>query len=201
MDLSKAREEYAAFEEKVRRTVYLDNMSHQVTASVIKTAMDQFGAVKNVQFIPNYIGPKNMPQCALVEMETEKQAEAVITTLFEYPFMMSGIPRPVRARAAELSMFEDRPAKPGRPKIEVKWLDASDPAFETAKEIKRVVKRHAAEVNYLVEKQLESEEILAKQQAETLKANYKKFEIIDKITSEESARALARRYNLRIGDE
>ena len=54
------REEYAAFEQKVKRTVYVDNLSPQVTETVLQTALDQFGTVKSVQFIPNYITPGNI---------------------------------------------------------------------------------------------------------------------------------------------
>ncbi|KAG4125973.1 hypothetical protein ERO13_D10G129400v2 [Gossypium hirsutum] len=136
--------EYAAFEEKVRRTVYLDNLSPNVTESVVRTALDQYGTVKSVEFIPNYLEPRNMPQCALVEMEKEKQAKVVISTLSEFPFMMSGMPRPVRARAALAEMFGDRPRKPGR-QIRIRWLDTADPDFKVASKLKQLVKRHATE--------------------------------------------------------
>ncbi|KAK7846228.1 hypothetical protein CFP56_008149 [Quercus suber] len=43
MALPSAQADYAAFEEK-------------------------FGNVKSVHFVPNYIEPMNIPQCALVEM-------------------------------------------------------------------------------------------------------------------------------------
>ena len=69
--------EYAAFEEKVRRSVYLDNLSPKVTEPIVNKAISQFGIVKNVQFIPNYL-EKNIPVSALVEMENSSQADAVI---------------------------------------------------------------------------------------------------------------------------
>ncbi|PPD80831.1 hypothetical protein GOBAR_DD22231 [Gossypium barbadense] len=171
--------EYAAFEEKVRRTVYLDNLSPNVTESVVRTALDQYGTVKSVEFIPNYLEPRNMPQCALVEMEKEKQAIVVISTLSEFPFMMSGMPRPIRIR----------------------WLDTADPDFEVASKLKQLVKRHATETAVMLKHQLEKEEKLAKQQGETLKANYKKYEMIDSLMADGAARRLARCYNLRFSDD
>lgn len=141
--------EYAAFLEKVKRTVYLDNLSPQVTEPVIRTALDQFGNVKNVQFIPNYTEFRNIPHCALVEMENSKQAKDVVTSLHEFPFMMSGMPRPVRARAAEVEMFDDRPAKPGQ-RIQFRWLDPNDPDFEVAQRLKRLARKHAAEASFVL---------------------------------------------------
>ncbi|XVE81080.1 hypothetical protein DITRI_Ditri15bG0034500 [Diplodiscus trichospermus] len=197
---SAEREEYAAFEEKVRRTVYIDNLSPHVTESVLRTALDQYGTVKSVQFIPNYLGPQNTPQCALVEMEKEKQAEVVISTISQFPFMMSGMPRPVRASAAKVEMFGDRPRKPGK-QIHFRWLDPADPDFEVASKLKRLVKKHAGETAVMLKHQMDKEEKLAKQQGEALKANYKKYEMIDNLMAEGTARRLARRYNLRVSDD
>ncbi|KAK6255373.1 hypothetical protein QUC31_017043 [Theobroma cacao] len=192
--------EYAAFEEKVRRTVYMDNLSPNVTESVVRTALDQYGTVKSVHFIPNYLEPQNIPQCALVEMETEKQVEVVISTISQFPFMMSGMPRPVRARAAKVEMFSDRPRQPGR-RIHFRWLDPADPDFEVANKLKHLAKRHATETAVMLKHQLEKEEKLAKQQGEALKANYKKYEMIDSLMADGTARRLARRYDLRVSDD
>ncbi|XVF37714.1 hypothetical protein REPUB_Repub20aG0033400 [Reevesia pubescens] len=197
---SAGQDEYAAFEKKVRRTVFMDNLSPHVTESVMRTALDQYGTVKSVQFIPNYLEPQNIPQCALVEMEKEKQAEVVISTISQFPFMMSGMPRPVRARAAVPEMFADRPRKPGR-QIHFRWLDPADPDFEVASKLKRLAKKHAAETAVMLKHQLDKEEKLAKQQGETLKANYKKFEMIDGLLADGTARRLARRYDLRVLDD
>lgn len=145
---STAHADYAAFEDKVRRTVYLDNLSPQVTKSVLKTALDQFGSVQNVQFIPNYIESRTA-RCALVEMKNSKEAKAVISTMSEFPFMMSGMPRPVRARAAEMEMFDDRPSKPGR-KIICRWLDPTDPDYDVAQKLKRLVRQHDAQSAFLL---------------------------------------------------
>lgn len=190
---------YAAFEEKVKQTVFLDNLSPQVTESVLKTALNQFGNVTNVQFVPNYIERKNIPAAALVEMENAKQANQIIAEITNFPFMMSGMPRPVRAHKAEIGMFDDRPKKPGR-RIVARWLDPNDPTFETAKKIKQLTGRHATEASFMLEKQLAEEEKLHKQQTESLKANYKKFDLIDSVQAEGSFRKLESHYKMKLGD-
>ncbi|KAL5781124.1 hypothetical protein ACOSP7_006153 [Xanthoceras sorbifolium] len=195
---STAQTESAAFKEKVRRTVYLDNLSPHVTESVLKTALNQFGTVKSVEFIPNYTESKNIPLCALVEMEHVKQAKAVIAALGEFPFMMSGMPRPVRARPAEVEMFDDRP-KPDRI-IRCCWLNPNDPDFEVAQKLKQMVRQHAAEASFVLKNQLEEEEKLAKQQRDSLKANYKKYELIDGIIGDGTAQRLVRRYGMKVLD-
>ncbi|KAE8076522.1 hypothetical protein FH972_015168 [Carpinus fangiana] len=200
MGSSAAQAEYAAFEEKVKRTVYLDNLSPKVTETVLKMALNQFGTVKSVQFIPNYMEPRNIPRCALVEMENSRQAGAVVSEISQFPFMMSGMPRPVRARPAQVEMFDGHPKKPGR-RIQCRWLEASDPDFKIATEIKRLTWKHAAEVAFLLKQQLQEEEKLASQQQDKLKGNYKKYEMIDSIMTDGTARRLARRYNLHIGDD
>ncbi|KAL2327002.1 hypothetical protein Fmac_020429 [Flemingia macrophylla] len=198
--MGSSEEEYIAFEEKVSRTVYFDNLSPQVTESVIRTALDQFATVKNVKFIPNYIGPSNLPKCALVEFDSTKKAKEIISMVMGYPFMMSGSPRPVRARHAVMEMFDDRPVKPNR-KLMVRWLEPSDPDFQVAKEIKKLTRKHAAEIQFMHKLQLAEEEKLSRQQEDTLKLHYKKFKLIDGIMADKTAHRLARKYNLRVTDE
>ncbi|KAH7521388.1 hypothetical protein FEM48_Zijuj07G0027800 [Ziziphus jujuba var. spinosa] len=195
-----AEAEYAAFEDKVKRTVYIDNLSPQVTESVLQTALNQFGSVKSVQFIPNYLGPSNLAKCALIEMENAKQVEGVILAATESPFMISGMPRPVRARRAEMEMFDERPAKPGR-KIVCSWMKPNDPSFADAMQLKNFAKKSFAEAELLLEKQLQEEEKLAHQQQDTLKTNYKKYEMIDALLADGTARRLARRYNMNVADD
>ncbi|KAJ4723328.1 RNA-binding family protein isoform 1 [Melia azedarach] len=197
---SSTEAEYAAFLEKVRRTVYLDNLSPKVTESVLKTALNQFGSVKNVQFIPNYLESKNIQRFALVEMDDSNQAKAVLSSMGEFPFMMSGMPRPVRARAAEVEMFDDRPIKPGRT-IQCRWLEPDDPDFQVAQKLKRVVRKHAAEASFVLKQQVDQEEKLAKQQADALKQNYKKYELLDGILADGTANRLAWYYGMRNLDD
>jgi hypothetical protein len=135
---------YKEFEEKVKRTVYLDNLSHLATDAVITTALNQFGNVKNVSFLTNYTVPFDIPQSALIEMETEKDAESVVNILDEFPFMLFGMPRPVRAKHATAEMFNDRPWKPGR-KIEFRWVGPTDPDCQNVRKFKLMSKRHELE--------------------------------------------------------
>uniref|UniRef100_A0A2P2JT93 Uncharacterized protein MANES_03G131800 n=1 Tax=Rhizophora mucronata TaxID=61149 RepID=A0A2P2JT93_RHIMU len=195
---SAAEAEYAAFVDKVKRTVYLDNLSPQVTESVVRTALDQFGNVKSVSFIPNYIESGSIPRCALVEMENQKQARAIVSETSQFPFMMSGMPRPIRACPAEAEMFDERPIQPGR-RIHCRWLDPNDPDFEVAKKLKCLVQNHAAEASFLLKQQLDREEKLAKQQAESLKANFKKYEMIEAVIKNKTSGDLARYYSMKDG--
>ncbi|KAI4354436.1 hypothetical protein L6164_003297 [Bauhinia variegata] len=193
-------EEHAAFEERVRRTVYFENLSPVVTEPVLKSALEQFLTVKNVIFIPNYIGPSNCGQCALVELESPKRVREIVSMAKQHPFMISGMPRPVRARQAEPEMFEERPAKPGS-KITCRWLEPGDPDFEVAKELKQLTRKHAAEAAFLAKLQQQEEEKLAKQQTDTLQGHYKKYKMIESIMADGTARRLARRYNFRVSDD
>lgn len=147
--MASADEEYDAFKEKVCRTIYLDNLSHQVTKPVLETAFNQFGTVKDVHFIPAYFTSCNV-NAALVEMENKKQAADIIQEMADSPFMISGMPRPMRAKEAKIEMFDDRPKKP-RQKIVCCWMDPADQNFETAKKIKDLTKKHAAEASFLME--------------------------------------------------
>ncbi|GAU20858.1 hypothetical protein TSUD_120500 [Trifolium subterraneum] len=198
--MESSAEDYAAFEEKVKRTAYFDNMSPQVTESVIRSALDQFAIVKSVKFIPNNIGPNSLPQSALVELDSAKKVKQVIAMMKQYPFMMSGMPRPVRASASVMEMFDDRPIKPNR-RMKCCWLDQTDPYFEVAMELKFVTRKHSAEITKMHELLLKEEEKLATQQAETLKVHYKKFRMIEGIMTDKTAHTLARKYNLAVADE
>lgn len=195
-----AKKAYDEFREKVKRTVFLDTLSPQVTAAVIKTALGQFGETVSVEFLPNYTIPYPIPQCALVEMENAKQARAVIDMMTTYPFLMAGMPRPVRALPAKAEMFSDRPSPPDR-KIKVQWLEKSDPNFEAAKKMKELCKKHTAETLALIKHQLDDEEKLSKQQEETLKANIRKFDSIDNTIQDGTCARLARHYGMNLGAE
>ncbi|PIA43928.1 hypothetical protein AQUCO_01800169v1 [Aquilegia coerulea] len=195
-----AEKEYMEFQERVKRTVYVYDLSPQVTKPVLRTAFGQFGNVTNIHIIPNITDLKNIPQSALVEMETAKQAEKIVAELNDYAFMMSGMPRPVRASAAQAEMFVDHPAKPGR-RIQCQWVDPNDPDFEQAKKLKDLAKTHREEASFLLKAQLEEQENLAKQQREALRANYKKYELMDNLFIDGSLRSIAGRMKLRLTDD
>lgn len=107
-----SNDEYAEFLKRVERNIYVDNISPEVTESVLKAALNQFGNVTAVQFIPAYLQPNGV-HAVLVEMENRKQAEDIMSDMANFPLMIGGMPRPVRAKAATLEMFSDRPRKPG----------------------------------------------------------------------------------------
>lgn len=139
----------AAFPEKVKCTIYIDNLSHQVTKSVLETAFNQFGNVTNVQFIPTHFASCRI-YAALVEMQSVKQADDIVHEMRDSPFMISRMPRPVRAQKARMEMFDDRPKKRDR-NIVCYWMDPSNPKFEAAKTMKNLTRKHAAEAAFLME--------------------------------------------------
>lgn len=198
--LEQARKEFAEFEEKVKRSVLLFNLSPEVTTAVLKMALEQFGNVVNVEFIPNLTIPCDMPQCALVEMEDAEKARKVIKTMKDFPFMISGMPRPVSAHPAKAEMFSDRPAKPGR-KINFRWVDKSKPDFEVGERVKKLCSRHVKESLALTQLQLEEEDKLAKQQEDMVMSNYKKHEMIELLLMDGIAAKLAHRYGIDLSED
>ncbi|KAJ4825696.1 hypothetical protein Tsubulata_001189 [Turnera subulata] len=164
----------------------------------MRTALEQFGTVKNVEFIQDYLVP-NLPGCALVEMESSKAAESVVSTITGCPFMISGMPRPVRAFLAKPGMFDDRPPMPGR-RVTLQWLKPGDPGFEAAKKMKRLVEKHTAQEMKLHKMDAELEENLSKKQAEVLKSVHKKYDSLDGVATDGSARRLAKYYNMKLRD-
>lgn len=199
MGTSTEEKEYSAFQEKVKRTIYVDNLAPSVTDAVMKAAFNQFGNVISIHFIPNYLEAKNLSQAALVEMESAKTAREIVVQMGNFPFMILGMPRPVRVLAARGEMFEDRPRKPGR-KILCQWLDPKDPKFEVANKIKQIVKQHAAEASLVLEQQRVEEEKLATEQNETLKSHYGKFEQLEGVYDDGTAKLLAHHYGINISD-
>ncbi|PKA47460.1 hypothetical protein AXF42_Ash020189 [Apostasia shenzhenica] len=195
-----AKKKYADFEEKVKRTVLLDNLSPEVTSAVVKTALEQFGSVLSVEFIPNLTIPFDIPQSALVEMADAEKASKVIKTMKEFPFMISGMPRPVRALVAKPEMFADRPPLPGR-KINFCWVDRSDPDFEVADKLKMLCGKHTKENLALIQLQLEEEEKLAQQQDDMIQSNYKKHEMIELLLQDGIVAKLANHYGINLSED
>lgn len=104
-----AKKKYAEFDEKLKRTVFVSKLPPLVTTATIETVLGQFGTVVNVEFHPNHYTLLHS-QCALVEMETEKQVTAIVADMSIYPFMVTGMPRPVTAQAVTLEMFAGLPS-------------------------------------------------------------------------------------------
>ncbi|XP_047048936.1 uncharacterized protein LOC124653921 isoform X2 [Lolium rigidum] len=197
MDISRITKVYQEFEDKIKRTVYLDNLSHQVTEAVIKAALSQFCTIRKVSFVVNYTIPYNIPQSALVEMETEKDAEVVVSMLHDFPFMMSGMPRPVRAIQATAEMFSDRPRRPGS-KLKFRWMSNTDPDFRMVKKLKLLSRKHEVENLALIEHELEEEKLVAAKQQEDLDVNYEMMETMDSVLG--MANYLSSIYNVNWND-
>ncbi|KAF7009219.1 hypothetical protein CFC21_023792 [Triticum aestivum] len=191
--------QYQEFEEKVKRTVYLDNLSHQATEAVIKTALGQFCSIRKVSFVVNYTIPYNIPQSALVQMETEKDAEVVVSMLQDFPFMISGIPRPVRAKHATPEMFNDRPRRPGS-KLKFRWVGHRDPDYEILKKSKILSRRHEVENFALIEHELDEEKSLAAQQQENLNCNRKMLETMDSVILSGMTNYISKIYSVNWND-
>lgn len=191
--------EYAEFEEKLKRTVYLDNLSPLVTIPILKTALGQFGVVISAQILPNCVDPMNAAVSALAEMQNERQAANTVTEINVNAFMIAGMPRPVRARPAVAEMFPDRPAPPGR-RIQCYWIESNDPEWRLALKLKQLAKKHEAEASYLQKHQREEEEKLGEQQEKSLRSNYNKYDLIDKLHEDKTAERLARHYNIKLLD-
>ncbi|XP_071708424.1 ASI1-immunoprecipitated protein 1-like [Rutidosis leptorrhynchoides] len=161
-----------------KRTIYIDNPSYHVTKSVLETALNQFGTVTNIQFVPTYF--MSCPViAALVEMQTIRQADDIVNEMNDSPLMVSGMPRPVRAQKARVDMFHDYQKEQVR-LIICQFMDPNDPKYEVAKSFKKLTKRQAAEAAFSTEHELAVEEKLHNQQNVAFKANYKKYELIDR---------------------
>ncbi|KAF3774218.1 hypothetical protein EJ110_NYTH53601, partial [Nymphaea thermarum] len=141
---SQSGNEPSEFMKKMKKTVFVDNVSGLVTDSMIRKAFEQFGTVVNISFIPDYLEQNNASKCVLVEMESEKKATSLLVETSNLPFMLGGMPRPIRCRMAEPEMFSERPRKSDR-KMTCRWIQPNDPDFEVAKRMKELVKKHEAE--------------------------------------------------------
>ncbi|XP_031500074.1 uncharacterized protein LOC116264157 isoform X1 [Nymphaea colorata] len=197
---SQSENEPSEFMTKMKKTVFVDNVSGLVTDSMIRKAFEQFGTVVNISFIPDYLEQNNASKCVLVEMENEKKAKSLLVETSNLPFMLGGMPRPIRCRMAEPEMFSERPRKSDR-KMTCRWIQHNDPDFEVAKRMKEVVKKHEAEAFALRKAQLEEEVMLAKKQEETLKSNFKKLQMIDGVVDDGTIHRLADRYGIQITED
>ncbi|KAJ3709264.1 hypothetical protein LUZ61_012969 [Rhynchospora tenuis] len=197
-----ATKAYQQFRAKVNRTVYLEHLSPQVTEAVIKSALSQVGQVEHVELLPNQVMPfENLAQAALVEMETEKQAKAVLSTLSDFPFMMSGMPRPVRARQASPRMFPNRPTVPGKKPIEFQWVKPGEQDYDKIKAMVSKANEQQSERIALIKAQLKVEEQLAHEQQKKLTDYYKRYDIIDKSVGDGTIPKLATCYGINLADE
>uniref|UniRef100_A0A0E0NJ06 RRM domain-containing protein n=1 Tax=Oryza rufipogon TaxID=4529 RepID=A0A0E0NJ06_ORYRU len=195
-----AKKGYADFEERVKRTIYIDHLSPQVTSSVIEAAISQCARVVNVDFIVNYTIPYDIPSAALVELDDEIQAKAAIDLMNNFPFIIGGKPRPVRAIYAKHEMFQDRPPRPGIKK-EFQWVKQEDGIeYEGMNKLRLLARRQETENMALIKNLLEEDKDLAKQQQELLDGIYKKYCILDSDVMND-IKNLSRRYGVNLAVE
>nr|XP_025878569.1 uncharacterized protein LOC4330267 isoform X2 [Oryza sativa Japonica Group] len=210
-----AKKGYADFEERVKRTIYIDHLSPQVTSSVIEAAISQCARVVNVDFIVNYTIPYDIPSAALVELDDEIQAKAAIDLMNNFPFIIGGKPRPVRAIYAKHEMFLDRPPRPGIKK-EFQWVKQEDGIeYEGMNKLRLLARRQETENMALIkiacekifsfgcslpQNLLEEDKDLAKQQQELLDGIYKKYCILDSDVMND-IKNLSRRYGVNLAGD
>ncbi|KAJ1273592.1 hypothetical protein BS78_06G293900 [Paspalum vaginatum] len=194
-----ASKEYAEFEEKVKRTIYIDHLSPQVTTPVIKAALAQCANVVNVEFIVNYTIQYDIPSAALVELEDDMQAKAAVELMNDFPFMIGGMPRPVRATLAKPEMFRDRPPRPGVKK-DFRWVEKGDDEYVLMMKLKSLAKKQESENMALLKNVLEEEKCLEKQQQESLDANCKKYDMLENLVQRGSIKMLAQQYGVNLDD-
>ncbi|XP_066344908.1 ASI1-immunoprecipitated protein 1-like [Miscanthus floridulus] len=199
METSKeqASKDYADFEEKVKRTIYIDQLSPQVKESAIKAALAQCANVVSVEFIVNYTIPYEIPCAALVELNDDVQAKAAVDLMNDFPFIIGGMPRPVKATHAKPEMFHDRPPCPGLKK-DFCWVKQGDKDYEAMQKLKNLAKRQESENMALIKKLLEEEKELANRQQELLDGNCKKYDMLETLVQNGTMKNLAQRYGINL---
>ncbi|KAH7442677.1 hypothetical protein KP509_03G098800 [Ceratopteris richardii] len=199
---SNAFSEYQKFEEKVKRSLLLEDVTPQVTVPMIQTALGQFGTVISIDILNNPLDSKFAAKRVMVEMKNPREAAHAVKEIQERPFMIKGVPRPVRAIAAVTTMFPDRPQKPNNnTKRTCEWVKPGDPGWDKCNEFKQLAKRHAQEAAYLMEAIRKEEEKLAQEQEEKLKENIKKLDEIHNCIKEKIIHRLSRYYGLKFEGE
>ncbi|XP_037422402.1 uncharacterized protein LOC119287026 [Triticum dicoccoides] len=194
-----AEKEHADFEARVKRTIYIDHLSPVVTRQVIRAALSQCANVVSVEFIENYTILYDIPAAALVELDDESQAKSAVDLMRDFPFIIGGMPRPVRASLARPEMFADRPSLPGS-KMEFLWLKQGDPEYDGMSKLKSLAKRQEAENMALIKSILEEEKELAAQQQIMLDANYYKYDLLESIVQNGTIKNLAGHYRVNLFD-
>lgn len=202
METSKeqASKDYADFEKKVKRTIYIDHLSPQVKESAIKAALAQCANVVHVEFIVNYTIPyKDIASAALVELDDDVQAKAAVELMNDFPFIIGGMPRPVKAIHAKAEMFRDRPPCPGLRK-DFCWVKQGDKDYEAMQKLKNLAKRQESENMALIQKILKDEKELATRQQEVLDGNCKKYDMLETLVQKGDITNLAQQYGVNLND-
>eukprot|EP00245_Coleochaete_scutata_P007128 TRINITY_DN22227_c0_g1_i1.p1 TRINITY_DN22227_c0_g1~~TRINITY_DN22227_c0_g1_i1.p1 ORF type:complete len:196 (-),score=64.46 TRINITY_DN22227_c0_g1_i1:600-1187(-) len=186
-----------AFQEQLKRTVYIDNLSHNIMESVLQKAVEQFGTVVSIKICKDERDSRRSLGCALVEVEHPEQAEHIVTTLDKWLFMLGGMPRPVRVSPAVPEMLDrslDVQVQVECPALHPRLQDRRG---DLLKKLTELADEHAKEKANLEEaKQREEEELHAKQE-ETYRQDYQKLNEIQKQWTPES-QELRRRFGMKV---
>ncbi|MCO5572754.1 hypothetical protein L7F22_026513 [Adiantum nelumboides] len=216
LEVARANEDMAKFEKRVRRSVFLDDVAPAVTISTIRTALGQFGKVLNTQILDCPLSSKFGPKQALVEMGTQREAERAIKEIQEHPFiMMKGILRPVIARAADATLYPERPSKIRRTMADERdgkspdvgrkpsfcWVDRGDPDWDFVSKQKQLVKKHVVECQYLMQELRKEEEKLSKDQEERAVSFLDKFAMVDACMRDRIVKQLGFYYGIRVNGQ
>ncbi|CAI5534925.1 unnamed protein product, partial [Closterium sp. Naga37s-1] len=67
-------EREATFEERVARSILVDELCGAVTPAALQSALGQFGTVRSVQLVPNLLDPRRSSGCAIVELHSRHLA-------------------------------------------------------------------------------------------------------------------------------
>jgi hypothetical protein len=126
------------FQEKLHRSFLLDEVTPQATVPMIRTALGQFGHVLSVDILADPLRSKFCGRRVVVEMASPREALRAVKEIQEHPFMIKGVPRPVRALMASPTMFPDRPRKaPANAALNgasgskpFKWVKKGDPDWD-----------------------------------------------------------------------
>lgn len=195
---SNAASEFQKFEEKVKRCLMIEDVTPQANNALILTALGQFGTVVSIDIINDPLASKHAPKRVIVEMKTVREAAHAVKEIQERPFMIKGVPRPVRALAAVSTMFPDRPQKPNSStKRTCEWVKPGDPDWDKYNEFKQLAKRHVQETAFLTEAMRKEEEKLAQEQEEKVKENVKKLDEIYNCIKDKIIQRLSRHYGVK----
>eukprot|EP00250_Pteridium_aquilinum_P027597 c3528_g1_i1 orf=628-1275(+) len=193
-----AASEFQKFEDKVKRCLMLEDVTPQVNIPMVQTALGQFGTVISVDILNDPLDSKHAAKRVIVEMKTPREAAHAVKEIHEHPFMIKGVPRPVRALAAVSTMFPDRPQKPNSgAKRTCEWVKPGDPDWDKYNEFKQLAKRHAQETAFLMETMRKEEEKLAQEQEEKVKENIKKLDEIHALIRDKTIQRLSRHYGVK----
>ncbi|CAI5498597.1 unnamed protein product [Closterium sp. Naga37s-1] len=99
-------EREATFEERVARSILVDELCAAVTPAALQSALGQFGTVRSVQMVPNLLHPRRSSGCAIVELHSRHLALKMMADISESILIVGAGPRPVRAFKARADMFD-----------------------------------------------------------------------------------------------